>query len=273
MGVRIVAVLTAALMLGAALMLTVGLFGVTSPQPAAAVDVGGDDATDSYLASGSLLLPASVPIAERRTATDCPGCAWRADFVCRVTTATACRGQARMCRPDEGWYRFFVSVNGGPWRVVGVGCVGPGGPTTPEEVERRVAEVVRASVPPLRPGAQPRRALVGVPVVLWSGQPRTWRSRVLEVAGHRVRVVARPTWVWQFTDGVWETAAVPGGRWPDTSLTYAFASAGERVVRVTTRWQATYTVNGVGPLPVAEVVRQEAAVPVVVHEARPVLVR
>jgi hypothetical protein len=267
MGVRILAVL------GAALMLIGVLHAATGARSAAAVDVGGDDGTDSYIASGSLLLPASVPLAERRTAADCPGCAWRADFLCRVTTATACRGQARMCRPDEGWYRFFVSVNGGPWRAVGVGCVGPGGPSTPDDVERLIAEVVRASVPPLRPGAQPRRALVGVAVVLWTGQPRSWRSRVLDVAGHRVRVSAQPTWAWQFADGVWQTAAVPGGRWPDTSLTYAFPRAGEWAVRVATRWSATYTVNGVGPLMVADQVHQEAVLPVVVHEARPVLVR
>lgn len=267
MGVRIRVVFAAALMLIGAVL------GAAAVGSVAAVDVGGDDSTDSYVASGSLILPASVPAAERRTAADCPGCVWRADFICRMSTASACRGQARLCRPDEGWYRFFVSVNGGPWRAVGVGCVGPGGPTKPEEVERRITDVLRTSVPPLRPGAQPAQALVGVPVVLWSGHPRGWQSRVLDVVGHRVRVTARPTWSWQFVDGEWQTAAVPGGRWPDRSLTHVFRTAGQRQIRVVARWSASYTVNGVGPLPVAEEVRQEAAVTLVVHEARPVLVR
>lgn len=255
------------------LAVAAGLAAVLSlTAPAAAVDVVGDDLQDSYVGSGSVIWPSTVPAPQRRTSADCPGCSWRADLLCRMVSASACRGAARLCRADEGWYRFYLSVNGGPWRQVGSGCIGGRGPTRGSQVEQELADVVRAQVPALRPGVQPRQALTSVPVVLWSGQPASWRSPVLRVLGHRVVVTARPTWWWQ-VEGRTSVAREPGGRWPDTAVTHAFSQPGLHDVRVLSRWSATYTVDGVGPFAVRQEITQEAAVRLRVVRAEPVLVR
>ena len=91
----------------AALALAFG--ALVAPPVSADVTVIGDDKTDAFVGSGSLLLPSSMFANGRTEAADCPGCSWRAVVQCEMTTAGSCRGPARLCGPDATWLRIYMT--------------------------------------------------------------------------------------------------------------------------------------------------------------------
>jgi PKD repeat protein len=90
----------------------------------------------------------------------------------------------------------------------------------------------------------------------------------------RVVLTVNASWRWDFGDGATLTTSVPGGEYPDMSLSHTYLSAGAYVVHVATEWTGTYSIDG-GPaqaIPGAAVVRPSPPFVVNVHEARAVLV-
>ncbi len=76
------------------------------------------------------------------------------------------------------------------------------------------------------------------------------RTQPFDVLGFAVVVTAKARWQWTFDRGVTQDFAVPGGGYPNTSVSYTYDDAGARQVSLTTYWRAHFTVNGEGPFAV-----------------------
>ena len=242
-----------------------------------AADVSGDDEQDRYVGTGGLLLPAGVPTGTRREVASCPGCSWRLTSPCVQAPGVgfdgqpACVGVVRGCPGGHLMRGWFRPVDGA-WRELGLVCLGPRGPVTVADVARAIAEEVPHRLPPLQPAGDPARGVLAqLPVVFRSGQgagPLAWTDDIL---GSRVAVTARSAWTWSFGDGATLVTTDPGDRYPRGRVTHAYRGPGVMTVTCTARWQAEFTVDGLGPFPVTEPVQQDARLEVVVGEGRAVL--
>lgn len=163
-----------------------------------------------------------------------------------------------------------VSV-GGVWFRRAVDCR----PTiSVTAVRAQVAQQVRHRMPALAPQRQPagRPALPRLPVVFSSGQdggPMTWTD---QLEGLSITTTVTPQWHWTFGDGEELTTSEPGGTWPDTSVSHSYDGKGNYPVQVTTTWDGSFTIAGVGTFPISGQVTQEASMQVPVRPARAVLV-
>lgn len=129
-------------------------------------------------------------------------------------------------------------------------------------------------MPKADPGFQPRKnAITQVPTIFWSGQARdVQRSDV--IAGIPVNFQASAKWSWSWGDGSkGKETTKPGRAWPATDITHTYRRPGTFRVGVTTTWEASYEVNGVGPFAVGgDPVTQQNSFAVNVKEARAVLI-
>jgi hypothetical protein len=248
------------------------LMGVTS-QARADITVIGDDDQDAFVGTGSLLLPSQIATDWREVAATCPGCTWRSVIQCEMTSAGACRGPARLCGPDGYWLRVFLTRPDGVELNLGAACFGSGGPVSRETAEVQLRDRVVALVPPLRAWRQPAgRVLPHVPVVFGVDQAEDPLVESFELVGLPIVLTATPRWVWDFGTVTMSTVSA-GRRWPSPTIDHTYRRAGVVEARVSTIWEATYEVAGVGPLVIDEPVTQQEAVTVPVGEGRAVLVR
>lgn len=245
------------------------------PTRAWAADVHGDDAGDRYVGTGGLILPASVGEAERRAAAGCADCAWRLSTPCVATVlgnafGDPCGSVVRGC-PGGELLRAWRREGAAPWQDVGLVCLADGPPVTVAEAARAAHELIARRVPALAPAHQPRLGvLVQLPTAFASGQdagPRRWVAGLL---GTTLAIVATPTWVWDFGDRTTLATDHAGGSVP-SDVVHVYRRAGRPTVTVTTTWSATFTVDGLGPFPVAEPVRQTARLAMAVGEGRALL--
>ncbi|MBX6371883.1 MAG: hypothetical protein IRZ02_06475 [Acidothermus sp.] len=193
-------------------------------------------------------------------------------------------GQARewcAVRGEDGLHEIIwareVSPVEGPWRRVGQRCSGTSVTTqVSREVLDAVGEYARMVLPRPAPVVQPRRvALVNLPVLVSVADPG---PRTLLVSRPiRGVLIAVPHFEWRFDDGTVLTGAgraydgVDPRVDPDhyVSHTYTHAAA-DAWVRLTVRWEATFTAGGVS-YPI-EPVLFSATHRFSVHEAHAVLV-
>ena len=257
----------AALLLGPGVALVPG-------QAAADITVIGDDQQDAFVGSGALLLPSGMYQNGREEASGCIGCTWRAVLQCEMTTAGSCRGPARLCGPEGSWLRIYLTRPSGGEVDLGAACFGSEGPAKREDAEDRLRQIIREVVPPLQPAMQPSSGVLPhLPVIFASGQREGAVTSQHSIIGLDVDLTIEPRWTWDFGDGSGLRTSRTGSAWPDRTVSHSYLRAGAALVSVTAEWSATYTVEGLGPLEVAEPVTQEANLEVPVGEGRAVLVR
>lgn len=256
-----------------AAVLAVPLVLGSAPVAKADITIIGDDSQDAFVGTGSLLLPPQIATDFREVASSCPGCTWRSVIQCEMTSAGACRGPARLCGPDGYWLRVFLTRPDGTELNLGAACFGSGGPISRETAEVQLRDRVVALVPELRAWRQPSgRVLPHLPVVFGVTQSEEPIVEAFTLAGLPVELTARPRWVWDFGTATLATGSA-GRRWPRATVEHAYRRSGSAQVRVSTVWQATYEVAGVGPLAIDEPVTQDAVLDVPVGQGRAVLVR
>jgi hypothetical protein len=156
--------------------------------------------------------------------------------------------------------------------MTGYTCVGGTPPVSRATVERALRDLSVQALPPLRPTFQPPGgALTGLPVNFSTGQQNLRHAR-LDVLGVSIELDATPRWEWQWGDGRSLATADPGGRYPTMTVTHTYLRNGLQIVRVTSRWRARFTVEGLGPYPVPGVdLSQATGLRVDVRPARSVL--
>ena len=246
-----------------------------------AVDVSPDPEHDLYVGTGGLVVPTSRwrgSGSGRREAASCGDCRWRVSKLCtKVENAVGgCRNIALGCPVGTVPVRIWLLRPGRDWDVVGRACQGDSPPTTVSHVGSDVRERAVAALPPLRAGVQPAAgALVRLPALFRTGQPAEGiRDADLSVLGLDVRLTSRVRWHWTYGDGSDEWTTSPGGSWPDTSVSHAYAAAGRLRASVRAVWRAEFTVEGLGPFPVpGPPLVQQQTVTVLVRTAYAHLVR
>ena len=213
----------------------------------------------------------------RTSSAACLECQWRITVLCTKAefAAGGCRAISIGCPIGTTAVRVWLLRPGSSWAVVGEACQGPGAPVTVTDVGAEIHDRAEALLPPLRAAAQPGSgALIGVPVLLRSGQPAGGiRGADLSVLGVAVSLDARVRWQWSYGDGSSAWTSRPGGVYPDMSVRHTYRRAGAVSVRVVALWRAQYTVEGLGPFDVpAPLLTQTQVVPVVVRAAHAQLV-
>lgn len=242
------------------------------------VDVVGDDRGDRFVGSGGLILPGTVGDDTRRRVATCAGCRWRLSDPCVAAVDAgahaACMSVTRGCARSAQLLRVWISDDAGAtWRDLGLICLPPGGPVTVEQVGSTVAEEFERAVPASGLVHQPHRGVLPtLPVVFHSTQPSALPPTEHVINGVEVMLYPRPTWTWDFGDGSAMTTSIPGSSYPDLTVSHAYARGGNKTVQVTTTWNATYTINGIGPFRVSSPVIQTASTTLAVGQARAVLV-
>jgi len=211
----------------------------------------------------------------------CSGCEWIISPACIANGAedsSACMGATDACAdPDAIRYRVYFRPSGtAPWRLVDSVCLGPGErPASVADVGELVRERVVNLLPSADPSFQPADGgIVNLPTIFSAGEPERVEIEPFDVLGFSVTVTATAQWEWTFDHGVTRTFDVPGGVYPDDSVSHEYASTGDRAVSVTTSWTATFTVDGQGPfaVPGPAITKTAGPLTVPVREARSQLV-
>lgn len=242
--------------------------------PAHAATVIGDDQQDRYVGSGGLILPGIFGHGTRDAVARCVDCRWRLRDPCAEHDEN-CRYTPLPCPSDHRVLETLWSQDAGAtWQSLGLWCVGPSGPRTVSSIGQHAHEELTASLPPSRPSVQPPRGIVTqIPTIWHAEQPPITTPIVMELVGQRVEITPIPRWSWDFGDGGTLNTNVSGSRYPDLAVSHTYRRVGRHTVTCTTTWEATFTVDGLGPFPVQEPITQRVTRVIRVHEARARLVR
>jgi len=242
------------------------------------VGVGGSPHGAAFYGSGGLLLDASFSgVGVSRSAVAmCPDCEWLLVSICKGGRGTGgCHGVGSCPFGRHRMLVFLRHVGEPDYSQVGSYCLGPDGPVTVGEMADLMRDVVVEHVPPVRWNYQPEGgALVNLPCIVASGQPRRLDTRRFDLVGFSVVLDARPSWLWTWGDGTQTATAEPGGAWPDFSVTHTYRHPGPVQVTLTTNWAGWFTVDGMGPFPTGgtPVAQQSGPWQLSVREARAHLV-
>lgn len=242
--------------------------------PASAIDVVVEE--DRYVGSHAIIVPASVDATTRAQLSKCSECSWRFVAPCIEDPDAApggCTSVVRGCPAGRELLRVWFAQRPDPWEDRGLVCITESDIVPVARVGAEVRERFERRVPGPAPSCEPPAgAVTQIPLVCTSGlvggRP-AWNESLL---GVDVRIEAVPVWIWQFDPGVVLRTTSPGGTYPDMSVSHTYRTAGERMITVTTEWQARYTADGLGPFPLP-VIRHEAGVGVRIGQARSVLTR
>jgi hypothetical protein len=135
------------------------------------------------------------------------------------------------------------------------------------EVRQRVEHAVPRGTPFCLPTNRP---ITQIPLRCSSGTDGATRSWTDELAGVSVTVTAQPRWTWDFGSGARYQTGNPGGAYPQTAVAHTYRTPGTRTVGLTTTWTGEYTVEGLGPFPLAPI-EQFQGIPVSIGQARAVV--
>ena len=239
------------------------------------ISVGGDDSIDGYEGSGGLLLPNSFTGsgATKHRVANCLGCIWRYTVYCSYGNDGLCAHAVTTCGRDQIRYRVWFGESFEKMQVIGSVCWGITKPLTRHDVERTLLDKAVRLVPALRPGVNPSQStLTTIPIVVWTGQPASFQTTPMRIAGRSVTIRATALWLWQWGDGNQQWTRVAGTRYPNGQITHQFRKTGRFKIVVTTVWQARYFVSGIGSFEVkGEVVRQRKTFSIGVLPSKTVL--
>lgn len=246
------------------------------PSSSPSISVNGNDTVDGYQGSGGLLLPTSFTgtATHRKRVAGCLGCRWRYTPYCEQDSDALCAHAVVTCSTGKIRYRVWFGRSETELKVIGSVCWGSGKPATRVDLNRTVTQNALRLVPSLAPGVNPvRSTLVSVPIIVWSGQPKSFKPRAMTLVGHRVTIEANALWLWEWGDGARQWVSHSGAAYPRRDITHHYRRPGSYQVTVTTVWRADYSVTGLGRFPVeGEVIRQRKTLKIVVKPSRAVLV-
>ena len=91
------------------------------------------------------------------------------------------------------------------------------------------------------PSFQP---LIKVPVYFWCDIPEEITKK-MEIVGEAVTVKLRPTFIWHYGDGIFFMTRKAGAPYPDGEIQHTYSHQGHYLIELITRWEGTFTVDGV----------------------------
>ena len=257
----------------------------TTNNSQADVNVSSDQDSGSYLIDGQILLDEtfSGSTVTQEQGAVCEGCAWLLTNVCYVfdqnyvitscTTYTECTTVENTTGERRKIWRKLGTDE--PWLLVGMMCVGPKGPNTPQKLKTSISEQTIEYLPRLLPTTQPANdVLVNTDVYFLSNQPNFFGPKTVIVTGIPVTLTATSSWVWKFSDGTEIQTTNSGSGFPDGQIRHSFRTKGLQTISVTTTWNASWKTNSKVSIPVpGKSLTQTTTFTLIAHEARGVLTR
>lgn len=256
-----------------AVAVLVAFAAVAPMRPAISAEVDVVVENDLYVGTGSVILPPGVSESDRSTLSRCEGCSWRVSTPCIVDphSDAHCRAIVGACAAEDKLIRLWFRPVGGEWLDRGLICVEHTTVLPVKDAQIQVRERVEHSVPRGAPFCLPNhQPITQIPLRCSSGTDGAARSWTDVLAGVNVTVSARPRWVWDFEPGARHETASPGGSYPQTAVAHTYRTPGERTVGLTTIWSGEYTMDGLGPFPLAPI-EQFQGIPVSIGQARAVV--
>ena len=268
------------------ILLSTSLLISLNMSPALAkVNVEANQETQSYEISGQIILDDTFSGSDSTQVqgVTCQGCAWLVTHVCYVfdqnyvitscTPYTQCQTvQDTLGERKKVWRKFGEDE---PWLLVGMMCVGPKGPSTPQTLTNTLTEQTTEYLPRLIPTTQPaNHVLVNTDVFFLSNQPNFFGPKSVVVTGIPVTLTATPAWTWKFSDGTVINTTDAGGGFPDGKIKHSFGTKGLQTITVTTTWNASWKTNSKVSIPVpGKSLTQTTTFTLISHEAQGVLTR
>jgi hypothetical protein len=145
---------------------------------------------------------------------------------------------------------------------------------TPAQVQQAAIDAFSQLLTTAQPTQQPGGgSLVNLPTLFATNtlQTQTFNETLL---GVQVTLNVQASWTWDFGDGTTLVSTVPGGQYPDTSLSHVYLAADQYTIQLTTNWTGTFSMAGGAAtvIPGGPIPRVSAPFVLPVHEARGVLV-
>lgn len=262
-------------------VLLVAALGLTSASPAQAqvpANPNWGSSSGGWSGSGSVYLPGGTHVGSSQSSgsSQCQGCTWKVIPICLDDILDPCEPVAPFawCATGEVRYMIMFGQGGAAPTSQGTQCIGSGSrPVSSVEVDDQVQDRVKQLAPALSFDYQPTaRVVTQLPAIFRLSQPNEV-SRSDSIAGLSVRMRAQVSRVWQWGDGASRRTTETGGKWPDTSLSHTYRTAGTKRVRVSANWTAEYSVAGGRWVEVTgDPVQQSASRSLRVREARAQLV-
>lgn len=252
----------------------ISLIAIGLMAPAASgAEVVGNPELIRYEGSGGLVLPSSVDRDTRTEVAGCRGCSWKITAACVPDADNYCDAAIRGCPGLIDHVRTWFRPNGGQWRETGLICLSSQSVTTLVGIEGLISESFYQYVPDLKPLCWPESGpVVNIPLLCGSGQAGGTQEWSENVSGFAIEITAKPQWAWNF-ERDYITSNVPGGPYPDMSVTHTYKTSGTKQVLVETRWRGMFSVDGLGPFPIERELRQVKGFEVEIGQARARLMR
>lgn len=251
------------------------LLAIPVPPPAAfaSVDVVGDPQSESFVGSGSVLLPSTVAQHTRSQASRCIGCRWQVSSGCSTgddpgagAQDVVCLAPAHRCTDGQPPRQVWFAGPSQDLRPVGIFCPSDGDVTSVADATRQVRGGFAHRVPQLAIACEPGRGVVvGIPLHCRSGQPSATVAWTDSVAGFTVHTRAVASWEWTFrqvgngarSEVTWtHRSSEPGRAYPSPGVQQAFGRPGVHAVEVVARWRGEFTVEGLGTFPIHDELEQ-----------------
>lgn len=245
--------------------------------PANSAEVVGNNEVAAYIGTGGLLLPGSFSGSPetKSSVANCPECVWAYTVFCMYDADGLCKHAVESCPAGQVKYRVWFGQTKGTLSVVGSVCWGTGTPLTRRALESYLSDYVISYVPALKINlAPPDGSITSVPVVAWVEQPAVFNPPAFQLGGRTVWLNATAAWRWIWGDGAIEWKVIPGLAYPNKQITHQYRQPGQYTLSVSTHWQATYTVEGVGKFAAGgDLVTQTANQTLTILQTRGVLMK
>jgi hypothetical protein len=91
--------------------------------------------------------------------------------------------------------------------------------------------------------------LIKVPVYFWCDVPEVITKKI-QIVGEAVTVQLKPSFIWHYGDGTFFMTRKAGAPFPDGEIQHTYSNQGHYLIELITRWEGTFTVDGVtAPIP------------------------
>lgn len=108
-------------------------------------------------------------------------------------------------------------------------------------------------------------ATIHTPIIFWTTTPTSFEA-TLKVAGIPVSIELNPHFTWEYGEGSPFETSIPGAPYPLATNRFTYRTVGKRTIRLTTRWDGSFTVAGLTS-PIDGVITQQSQREITVSSA------
>jgi hypothetical protein len=255
------------------LLLSVGAFFLSCLGPFASgvsanPDVFANPDHVRYEGSGGLILPGSVNSGTRNEVIRCRGCGWKLTAACVPGPDTYCDAGIRACPGLIDHMRVWFRPLGGDWKEVDRICLTNYEVTTVSDLENSVAQSFERYVPEQLARCWPAQgAITNLPLICQSGQRQDAISWRIPISGFTVSITTVPSWTWDFHGSMYFTRNA-GGPFPNRDISHTFLTAGDKTIKVVTRWNGYFSVDSLDVVPIDRELVQGSSIGVTIGQAK-----